>query len=106
MGKGRHGLRPTQEFHRLFMVPGMQHCSGDPGTDRFEALTALEQWVEVGVAPGRIIASHVENGVTTMTRPLCPYPQQATYEGEGDTNDAANFACTRPDQDNVSTGGD
>ncbi len=106
MGKGRHGLRQTQEFYRLFMVPGMQHCSGGPGTDRFDALTALEQWVEVGVAPGRIIASHVENGVTTMTRPLCPYPQQATYEGEGDTNDAANFACTRHGQEDDATGGD
>jgi len=110
MGKGRqdegNGLRLTQQFYRLFMVPGMQHCAGGPGTDHFDALTALERWVELGIAPDRIIASHVEGSVTTMTRPLCPYPQLATYTGHGDTNDAANFVCKRPEDDQGDDQGD
>jgi len=93
------GLRKTQQFYRLFMVPGMQHCRGGPGADRFDALTALERWVETGAAPERILASHVENGATTFTRPLCPYPQQATYIGRGETSVAANFVCERPPDD-------
>jgi len=91
-GKGK-SLEETTEFYRLFMVPGMQHCAGGPGTDQFDALTALERWVEQGIAPDRIIASHVEKGVVTMQRPLCPFPEEAVYTGQGSTNDAANFVC-------------
>ncbi len=87
------GLRETQSFYRLFMVPGMQHCSGGPGPTTFDALGALEQWVEEGVAPVSIPAAHVQGGVTTLTRPLCAYPLEAVYTGQGSTNDAANFVC-------------
>jgi feruloyl esterase len=86
-------LRKTQAFARLFMVPGMGHCSGGPGPTSFDALQAVESWVERGLAPNRILAAHKEDGVTTMTRPLCPYPQEAAYLGLGSTNDAANFSC-------------
>ena len=86
-------LRETQDFYRLFLVPGMGHCSGGPGTDQFDAFLALEQWVEQGIAPDSIPASHKTSGVVTMTRPLCPYPQEAVYIGHGNTNDAANFVC-------------
>jgi feruloyl esterase len=85
--------RNTDDFFRLFMVPGMGHCRGGPGTDQFDALFVLEQWVEQGIAPEKIIASHVEDGTVTMTRPLCPYPPEATYVGHGSTNNAANFEC-------------
>lgn len=86
----------TQEFLRLFMVPGMNHCSGGAGPDTFDSLTALSQWVEKGTAPDQIPASKVTAGKTVYTRPLCPYPQVATYKGSGDINDAANFACANP----------
>ena len=86
----------TQEFFRLFMVPGMGHCRGGPGPDRFDALTALEQWVEQEAAPERIIASKLEDGEVVRTRPLCPYPQVARWSGTGSTDDAANFACVMP----------
>jgi feruloyl esterase len=78
---------------RLFLVPGMGHCGGGPGPTTFDGLGALQGWVEKGVAPSRIVGSHVEGGKTTMTRPLCPYPEEAVYTGRGDTNDAANFVC-------------
>jgi feruloyl esterase len=83
----------TRDFFRLFMVPGMAHCRGGAGTSTFDAQKAIEAWVERGIAPGRIEASRRENDVVTRTRPLCPYPQTAQYDGTGDTNDTANFVC-------------
>lgn len=104
MGPGKPAL-----FMRLFMAPGMQHCGGGPGANSFGQFApgvdadhdlnqALERWVEKGIAPDRLIATKFvddkpEKGVA-MTRPLCPYPEGATYKGTGDTNDAANFECS------------
>src|SRR5690606_27396470 len=81
------------DFFRLFMVPGMAHGRGGTGTDRFDAQAAIEAWVERGEAPDRLEASRIEDGNVTRTRPLCPYPQTARYDGSGDTNDASNFVC-------------
>jgi feruloyl esterase len=80
----------------LYMVPGMGHCAGGPGTDTFDKMGTIEQWVEMGRAPGQIIASHVKDGKTERTRPLCPYPQVAQYKGSGSTDEAANFVCKAP----------
>ena len=91
------GLEETTDFYRLFMAPGVAHCRGGPGPDRFDAVTALERWVEQGAAPGRLIASKVEDGEVRRTRPLCAYPQVARYDGSGSIDDAANFACVNPD---------
>ena len=90
------GAQTTQDFVRLFMVPGMLHCSGGPGTDRFDALAALERWVEQGEAPDALQASHVTGGVATRTRPLCAYPNVALYSGQGSTDRAENFTCRAP----------
>jgi len=86
-------VRDVQGFYRLFMAPGMAHCSGGPGPNAFDMQAALEQWVERGIAPDTIVATHSINGVIDRSRPLCPYPAVAVYKGKGDTNDAANFAC-------------
>jgi feruloyl esterase len=96
LGRGRSrdvALRETQDFFRLFMVPGMQHCSNGPGATTFDMLAALENWVEKKVAPDHVIASRLVNGVAERTRPLCAYPKVAVYKGSGSTNDAANFEC-------------
>jgi feruloyl esterase len=82
--------------YRLFMAPGMDHCGGGDGPNTFDAMRAIEEWVEAGKAPDRIIASHISDGKTERTRPLCPYPQVATYKGTGSTDDAANFSCSLP----------
>jgi feruloyl esterase len=83
---------------RLFMVPGMSHCSGGPGATHFDALGAVVDWVEHGVAPDKIIAGTLppadSTGVVNTQRPLCPYPRTAQYQGSGSTNDASSFACT------------
>jgi feruloyl esterase len=78
---------------RLFMVPGMNHCQGGNGTDKFNGITALSKWVENGIAPDQIPASHQTAGKVDRTRPLCPYPQTAVYKGSGSTDEAANFMC-------------
>lgn len=95
----RLGGKPgkTDEFFRLFMVPGMGHCSGGEGPNSFDALTALEKWVEKGVEPERIVASHANaSGVVDRTRPLCAYPKIAKYKGNGSIDDAKSFACVEP----------
>ena len=90
------GAEKTREFFRFFAAPGMGHCGGGPGPNQFGALAALEAWVERGVAPDRIVASHAAGGRIDRTRPLCPYPQIARYRGTGSIDDAANFACAAP----------
>jgi len=87
------GASKINDNYRLFMVPGMAHCGGGDATANFDMLAALEQWVEQGKAPDRIEASRVRNGQTDRTRPLCAYPQVATYKGSGNTDDTANFVC-------------
>jgi len=96
-------LKNTQKFARLFMVPGMFHCSGGPGPNVFDALTPLVNWVEQDVAPQTITATKFVNdnpslGVQ-MTRPLCVYPKVAKYNGSGSTNIAANFSCVTDEAD-------
>ena len=79
------------------MVPGMTHCQGGVGTDTFDKVAAIEEWMAKGTAPAQIVASHVTDGKVDRTRPLCPYPQVATYKGSGSTNEASNFACRIPE---------
>jgi Tannase and feruloyl esterase len=81
---------------RLFMVPGMGHCGGGEGPNTFDMMVPLEQWVEQGQAPARVVASHSTNGTVDRTRPLCAYPQVARYTGTGSTDEAANFTCRLP----------
>lgn len=90
------GAQRTSDWIRLFMVPGMLHCGGGDGPNTFDAITALEQWVEQGKAPDKMIASHLTNGKVDRTRPLCPYPQVARYSGTGSIDDAVNFVCKEP----------
>ncbi|MFQ5526134.1 MAG: tannase/feruloyl esterase family alpha/beta hydrolase [Thermoanaerobaculia bacterium] len=107
----RLGARRADQTLRLFMVPGMYHCSGGPGPDRFDDLGALEKWVESGVAPERIIARNTrsggyaagrgpggmaeatQNSETVRSRPLCAYPGAAVYRGAGSIDEAESFDC-------------
>ncbi|MBT2327031.1 tannase/feruloyl esterase family alpha/beta hydrolase [Variovorax paradoxus] len=99
-------VRDVNDFSRLFLVPGMNHCGGGPAADQFDLVTALVNWVEKGQAPDGLIASArgVGNpgGVNAelpadwsaqRTRPLCSYPKIARYKGTGDIESAASFVC-------------
>jgi hypothetical protein len=89
---GKNPNRPdfatVQSFYRLFRAPGVGHCGGGVGPQPQNLFGALVNWVENDVAPDTILASG-----GGRTRPLCPYPQTAIYNGSGSTNDAANFHC-------------
>jgi tannase/feruloyl esterase len=81
----------SKESIRLFLLPGVLHCGGGAGPDRFDSLTALETWVEKGTPPASMLATKANSPIS---RPLCPYPQLPHYTGSGDTNDAANYFCS------------
>jgi hypothetical protein len=105
---GGAALELTQEFYRLFLAPGVGHCGGGAGPNQFgqagglgdaehDMVVALEQWVEKGVPPTRLVATKwvsddKAKGVA-MTRPLCLFPKVAKFKGTGDVTDAANFEC-------------
>jgi feruloyl esterase len=103
------GAAKTRSFARLMMAPGLYHCRGGTGPDRFggsgtpepigdadhDLLSAMVAWVEQGRAPERVVASQVEDGRTVRQRPLCIWPKQAIHVG-GDPAKAENFRCGRP----------
>ena len=95
--KAAGGKDKADEFVKLFMVPGMHHCQGNgPGPNTFDMLTALENWVERGTAPTRVVAKHTSVGIVDRTRPLCAYPQAARYTGTGSVDAAESFRCEAP----------
>lgn len=119
VAKANGGLERTQGFYRLFMVPGLNHCSGGIGASNFggvgqqippsrdashDVMTALETWVERGTPPAQFIGTkYTDNQPATktvqFTRPICLYPTVPRYKGAGDPNDASNFVCVSGAQD-------
>ena len=106
----RDNLEDTQDFFRLFLAPGVNHCGGGAGPNSsfaytlanavgpldadHDILAALDRWAEQGVAPNRLIASHFTAGVADKTRPVCAYPQIARFKGKGDPNQPGAWVCT------------
>ncbi|MBL8267477.1 tannase/feruloyl esterase family alpha/beta hydrolase, partial [Steroidobacter sp.] len=102
----------TDDYYRLFLAPGVLHCGFGPGPNVFgnlgfpgadadhDTLLALERWVEKGVAPSSIIATKYTDEdprkPAQRTRPLCPYPQVAKWDGKGDINLSQSFNCVAP----------
>ncbi len=109
------GVAATEDFYRLFMVPGMTHCSNGPGASNFggvgqqlppardaehDLVTALERWVEQGVPPAQFIGTKYTDAepatrTVAFTRPLCLYPAVPQYKGTGNPDDAASFSCVQ-----------
>jgi hypothetical protein len=108
------GHEETEQFVRLFLVPGMQHCYRGPGPAEFgqfapafsatpdsaahNITTALEQWVEKGIAPEQVIARGNTDATAagkgdSFSQPICAYPKAAEYKGSGDRKDAASYIC-------------
>jgi len=88
------GLQATQDFFRLFMIPGMNHCQGGPGPDTIDYLGYLEAWVERDEAPEAMIGAHIQNGEVKYRRPLYPYPDRTRYR-RGDPSDPGSFRRVR-----------
>ena len=116
--------KQVQHYHRLFMLPATGHCGGSTGPNSIgggmpeppaafrdaehHAVSAVIKWVEQGVAPEKLVATKFDaSGQLTLSRPVCPYPAEAVYNGSGDVNDAANFSCRTPKlKDRAVTAGD
>jgi hypothetical protein len=104
------GLEQTQDFFRLFMIPGMDHCSGGAGAYAIDYLAHLEEWVENGAAPDKLIGVHPKEGgldsfgtdlpladdEIEFSRPSFAYPLKARYDGAGDPNSADSFVAVQP----------
>jgi feruloyl esterase len=92
MAKANGGPEQVMNWSRLYLAPGVAHCSGGPiALDQFDMLSALVDWVEKGTAPASVVATG--RALPGRSRPLCAYPQHAHYKGQGDTQDAKNFEC-------------
>ena len=83
----------ADHYVKMFLMPGVLHCGGGPGPDNADWAAAIDAWVESGKAPDRIVARKLANGAVARSRPLCPYPQHATYLGTGSTDQAESFVC-------------
>jgi feruloyl esterase len=84
----------VRDYARLFMMPGVLHCAGGPGPDRVDWGAVIDEWVEKGQPPARVIARKMAaDGAVSISRPLCPYPQRAVYSGTGSLTDEKNFVC-------------
>lgn len=89
------GAEAVRDFSRLYLVPGMGHCSGGTAAlDRFDLLTAIVDWVENDIAPDRVISTG--SAFEGRSRPLCGYPEYAHYTA-GDRESAESFECRQPE---------
>jgi hypothetical protein len=85
------GSERVNEFYRLFLAPGVEHCGGGKGAAPTNALGALVNWVEKGKAPATLPAATADG---SRTRDLCAYPKVSRYTGHGDPTVAASYRCT------------
>lgn len=94
MADEMRGFEKTQEFARLFMMPGVNHCGGGPGTSTIDPFSPVVDWVENGNAPETLLGTApAATPFPGRTRALCPYPAYARYKGTGDVNLAESFEC-------------
>lgn len=98
------GYAKLQQNARLFMVPGMQHCVTGAGPNSFDTLSALEQWVEKGIAPDAIPATQSTSNAVDRTMPLCKFPEQAHYKGSGNPKSVSSWSCPQNDKSLLAVG--
>jgi feruloyl esterase len=98
------GRSATQDFFRLFVIPGMNHCVGGEGAFDVDYLNYLEGWVEKGHAPDVMMGAHPKgddyakrgwlppgSSAVSFTRPIYPYPLTTRYKGSGAPDKAESF---------------
>jgi feruloyl esterase len=92
------GRAQADQFVKLYTAPGVSHCAGGAGADTAKLLPVLRNWVENDADPAatQIVATRLEAGAATLSRPLCAYPQYPKYKGSGDPALASSFACSDP----------
>ncbi|GCB51987.1 tannase/feruloyl esterase family alpha/beta hydrolase [Streptomyces sp. NL15-2K] len=90
------GTKPVDDFYRLFLAPGTNHCGLNGGDGSADGLAALTAWVEQGKAPETLPATLTNDSQQSVTRDLCSYPQVSRYNGHGDPAVASSFRCVPP----------
>lgn len=91
------GSPEVDAFFRLFLLPGVLHCSGGDGPDQVDWIGALERWAEAGEAPDRLVSVRFgKDEEVVISRPICPHPRRAVYDGVGDPKREASFTCSEP----------
>ncbi len=109
------GRAATQDFFRLFIIPGMDHCWGGDGAFAVDYLAYLDAWVEQGKPPDVMVGAHLERGFgsagewggiltfpldrsapVAFARPIYPWPLYAKYKGKGDPTDPSSFESAKP----------
>ena len=93
------GAAAADASTRCYVAPGVNHCSGGPGADTSDLLTALDQWVTKSKAPSTLVAEKRDaEGAVVLSRPLCQYPQYPRYTGPANdaaaSKSAANYTCS------------
>ncbi|MXW17447.1 MAG: tannase/feruloyl esterase family alpha/beta hydrolase [Gemmatimonadetes bacterium] len=91
------GDEEVDDYLRMFMLPGVQHCGGGPGPAEVDWITTIQKWVEEGEAPEWLIATKTNRGEVEMQRPICAWPAEAVYKGSGDPMREENFECREPE---------
>jgi feruloyl esterase len=84
--------KDLQSYMRLFLLPGVLHCGGGTGPNNLDWVKQIQDWVENGKEPERVIVSKMEKGKTLMTRPVYPYPKVTIYSGKGEATDERSFS--------------
>jgi hypothetical protein len=88
----RFGQATADTFVRFYRIPGFAHGNGLFNA-KFDALGALDAWVDGGRAPGTLEAVDINPENHERRRPMCVYPSWPRYKGSGDVNAAASFTC-------------
>ncbi|MDR3513998.1 MAG: tannase/feruloyl esterase family alpha/beta hydrolase [Caulobacteraceae bacterium] len=99
-GRVQARMGDTADFYRLFLAPGMLHCSGGAGPNVLPTLQAITAWVEQGKAPDVLVATKYRSDSPALgverTRPLCAYPKLAQWDGKGERDRAESWRCAAP----------
>ena len=93
------GDEDVDDYLRMFMLPGVLHCAGGPGPDQVDWIDVIQEWVEDGTAPQRLVATKADQGEVEMQRALCAWPARAVYDGSGDPKRAESFECEAPPEE-------
>lgn len=109
------GYVTRDKFERLYMLPGVYHCSSGPGPSQIDFLTPMLAWVEQGKAPDTLVSYQTLPGQKSKivtkalqgdmrleyvaegapSRPVFPYPDYAVYSGKGDVSQATSYERKR-----------
>lgn len=98
----REHARNTDDFYRLYLVSGMNHCFAGDGVYMIEFQGAIEKWAENGAAAVGLTGMNPGGeGSASYAQPVCSYPMRARYDGAGNPDKAESFTCESADHPEI-----